>query len=258
MSTNPNQDQAVATDARGAGVEPAPLEPAAAHAPAQAIVQTPTFVQALHAAPAYSPVAEYPPAPAYAPPLRPAAEIPLAVKPRSRPQWLVPAAVGVVGLIVSASLGYLLYSTNTKLEATRHDLAATQLNLEAKNKDLAAEKAQAAYVRMYTNDLGRTSVDYSNVVACDSYSSCRSAAETALSDAQSFQADRQSATVPSTLSSADGMLGDGLSAYITALKDLLSAIASNNTTHIQNGFTEVNDALLSVFKTESTVGNLIQ
>jgi hypothetical protein len=223
---------------------------------------------------------EYPPAPAQPPAYVPAAEAPayvpafpapVIVQPpavpaypayaapkKARPAWILPVAIAAVGLLASGALGYLFYSTNNKLEATRHDLTTTQLDLDGKNKDLAAEHAQAAYVSMYDQDLGRLSTDFGVLIECDGTSSCKSAAQAMITDTQAFQSDRQAAKVPASLSSVDSQLGDGLTAEVTALQDLVSAINSNNMDRIQSGFVEVSDATISVFKTEAQLARLVQ
>src|SRR6266852_5333941 len=161
------------------------------------------------------------PAPALAVEPIPVAE-PIVVIPiksaRRRPGWLVPAAIAAVGLIASGGLGYLFYSTNGKLDATRQHLAATQTTLDSTKLELtnlqtdaANKKAVADYVSTYTVDAGRVSTDYGQVVACNSYSTCRTSAQQTLQDMQAFQSDRQSAKVPASLSASDGQLGDSLS-----------------------------------------------
>jgi hypothetical protein len=253
MTTDSEQDQVAVLEARPDGVEPQRLE---AEAAPPAPIPTPPYLAAVQPAPGFT---VYAPAPEYAPPYAPALEAaaPLTAK-RGRPGWIVPAAIAAVGLIASGALGYLFYTTSTKLDATRHELTVTQSNLDATSKSLDAEKAQAAYVHEYNVDLGRLSTDYSALTECDSYSSCRSAAQAELSDAQAFQSDRKSAKVPSSLSNVDSMLGDALSANITALQDLITALQSHDMERIQNGFSEVNDAMLSVFKTQAALGNLVQ
>ena len=216
-------------------------------------IQTPPYVQALPA-----PAPEATPAPVYAPVFEPVARTPVVAAPfKGRPAWIVPAAIAVVGLIASASLGYLFYSTNDRLEATRHQLTETQLTLDSTQKSLDGEKADAAYVQMFENDLGRLGADYAQVTDCDSYSSCRGDTQTMLADVQAFQEDRQAAKVPAAYANVDSMLGDGLTAEITALKQLLTSIDGRDMTKVQDGFTAVGDATLSVFKSESALGKLV-
>src|SRR6202035_3877797 len=78
---------------------------------------------------------------------------------RTRPKWVVPVAIAAVGLIASGALGYLFYSTNTKLEATRHTLTNTQLTLDvtkqqltAAQEDAVAKKVTADYLALYAAD----------------------------------------------------------------------------------------------------------
>jgi len=204
------------------------------------------------------------PAPALAVEPIPVAE-PIVVIPiksaRRRPGWLVPAAIAAVGLIASGGLGYLFYSTNGKLDATRQHLAATQTTLDSTKLELtnlqtdaANKKAVAGYVSTYTVDAGRVSTDYGQVVACNSYSTCRTSAQQTLQDMQAFQSDRQSAKVPASLSASDGQLGDSLSAGIAALQELISGMDNGNVKKVDDGFNKLNDSMLSMAKAESALG----
>jgi len=125
---------------------------------------------------------ELPPPPVYAP--APTVQ-------RHRPRWLVPSAIAAVGLIASAMLGYLLYTTNTKLEVTRQTLAGTKVQLANLQADAARKKQVAGYESMYTLDAGRVQTDYQQVNACTTFSTCRTAAQQTLNDMQRFQSDRQ-------------------------------------------------------------------
>lgn len=194
-------------------------------------------------------------------PAAPAAEAaaPRASKPRSR--WLVPAAIAAVGLIASGTLGYLFYSTSAKLTATQQRLGATQATLVSTKQqlstlqaDAASKKTVADYMGMYTVDAGKVRTDYQQVVACNSYGTCRTAAQQALTDMQSFQQDRQAADVPSSLSASDGQLGDSLSAGIAALQELISGMDGDQTKKIDDGFSQLNDSMLSMAKAEATLG----
>lgn len=229
-------------------------DPSPGAPPAQPAVLTPPYLAALPA-PA---VQDYPAPPVYAPAYEPPAPAPVAAAPKkARPAWIVPAAIAVVGLIASGSLGYLFYSTNQKLQSTQAQLTETRLTLDSTGKDLRSEKAQAAYVQLFEKDMGRESTDFAAVVECDSFSSCRSATNDMLSDTQAFQSDHQTAKVPPEFANVDSNLGDALTAEIAALKDLQSAINSGNETRISQAFGQVNDATLSLFKTESGLGGLI-
>jgi len=187
------------------------------------------------------------PAPALEP--APVAE-PITVTPikqaRKRPRWLVPAAIAAVGLIASGALGYLFYSTRT--------LGSTKLELTNLQTDAANKKAVADYVGMYTVDAGKVSTDYGQVVACNSYSTCRTSAQQALQDMQAFQSDRRSASVPASLSASDSQLGDSLSAGIAALQELITGMDTDNVKKVDDGFNKLNDSMLSMAKAESALG----
>ena len=103
----------------------------------------------------------------------------------------------------------------------------------------------------FTLELGD---DYGQVVACNSYSTCRTSAQQALQDMQAFQSDRQSATVPASLSASDSQLGDSLSAGIAALQELITGMDSNNVKKVDDGFNKLNDSMLSMAKAESALG----
>ena len=183
----------------------------------------------------------------------------------TRPRWILPVAIAAVGLIASGALGYLFYSTNNKLEATRHQLAVTQLNLDGTSKQLAAANADAAtkkitadYMKLYTQDAGKVTSDYGQVVACNSYATCRFAAQQELTDMQQFQTDRQAANVPSELSASDSALGDSLTAGIAAVQELISGMDNDNAAKIKDGFNKLDSAMLSTFKAEASLGNELQ
>lgn len=221
MSADPNQYEGVIT-----------LEPRLA---------TPELV------PPEAPVSiELPPPPAAAP-------APATPK-RPRPGWIVPTAIAVVGLLASGTLGYLFYSTNTKLDVTRQSLAATRDQLSALQADAAHKKQVADYMTMYTVDSGTVRTDYSQVVLCNTFSTCLIAAQDTLNDLQKFQTDRKAAKVPSELSSADSQLGDSLSAAIAAVQELISGMTSNDHKKADAGFNDLDTAMLSVAKAESALG----
>ena len=198
------------------------------------------------------------PAPPEAPavvelPLPPAA-VPVPAAPRQRPRWLVPAAIAAVGLIASGMLGYLLYSTNTKLEVTRQTLAGTKVQLANLQADAARKKQVAGYVSMYTVDSGKVQTDYQQVNVCNSFSTCRTSAQQTLNDMQRFQSDRQSAQVPSELSASDSQLGDSLSAGIAAVQELINGMDTNDVKKVDAAFNQLNDAMLGIAKAESALG----
>lgn len=178
-----------------------------------------------------------------------------------RPRWLVPVAIAAVGLIASGALGYLFYSTSAKLTGTQQRLAATQVALGSTKQELSTLQADAAskktvadYMSMYTVDAGKVRTDYGLVVACNNYSTCRTAAQQALTDMQSFQQDRQAANVPPSLSASDGQLGDSLSAGIAALQELISGMDNDQTKKVEDGFNQLNDSMLSMAKAEASLG----
>jgi hypothetical protein len=70
---------------------------------------------------------------------------------------------------------------------------------------------------------------------------------------QAFQSDRQSAAVPNALSSSDGQLGDSLSAGIAALQELINGMDNDNTAKIKDGFSKLDDAMLSMAKAEAAL-----
>jgi len=182
----------------------------------------------------------------------PAAPTPKASRPR--PRWILAAAVAAVGLVASGTLGYLLYTTNTRLDATQETLAGTRLELANLKTDAATKKQVADYVSMYTVNAGKVRTDYEQVVACNTYSECRTAAQQTLSDMQAFQSDRETAKVPAGLSASDSQLGDSLSAGIAALHELISGMDNDDSKKVDSGFIHLNDAMLGVAKAESVLG----
>jgi len=180
--------------------------------------------------------------------------LPVPTAQRHRPRWLVPSAIAAVGLIASAMLGYLLYTTNTKLEVTRQTLAGTKVQLANLQADAARKKQVAGYESMYTLDAGRVQTDYQQVNTCTTFSTCRTAAQQTLNDMQRFQSDRQSAQVPSELSASDSQLGDSLSAGIAAVQDLINGMDTNDVKKVDAGFNQLNDAMLGIAKAESALG----
>src|SRR5947209_5146082 len=208
MSLNPEVDQIVPLNQPTNGADAGVNAPLAMVAPSPA---PPIFA----VAPAYEP-----PAPPAAAPWQSASIAPGATwspsPARKSRGWIVPAAIAVVGLIASGTLGYLLYTTTGERDSTRHQLASTQATLADTDKQLAARKATAAYVDMYVQNSGKVTTDYENVVACSSCITCRATVQDALTDMKAFQSARSSSAVPSALASADSQIGDALSAGIAA------------------------------------------
>lgn len=221
MSADPQYDGVITLEPRLDVVEPALLE-------APAVVEVP---------PPFAPVL----------PSAPTAQ-------RRRSGWLVPAAIAAVGLIASGALGYLFYSTNTKLDVTKETLAATKVQLTSLQADAARKKQVADYVSFYTVDSGQLQTDYEQFLACNSFSTCRTSAQSTLNDMQRFQSDRESARVPSDLSASDSQLGDSLSAGIAAVQQLISGMDTDDVKKFDSGYNHLNDAMLGIAKAESALG----
>jgi len=245
MSTNPQYESIATLEGQANGSEPAPSAALADLVPERTAedVQAPAFEAVTAPAPA----------------------APAAPSVRSRPKWVVPVAIAAAGLIASGALGYLFYSTNNKLDATRHTLAQTQLTLDgtkqqltAAQVDAATKKVTADYLNLYANDAGKVRTDYELVVLCSDYSSCRTSAQQALNDMQAFQADRKAANVPSSLSTSDSELGDSLSAGIAALQELINGMDSDNVAKIKDGFNKLDASMLSMAKAEADLGSELQ
>ncbi len=195
-------------------------------------------------------------APAFEPPAAPQAPpweaqvVAVPARARKRRGWIVPAAIAAVGLIASGTLGYFLYTTTVQREAARHQLAAAQATLKDTQGQLAARKATDAYLEMYESNSGRVMTEYENVVACNSYATCRAAAQDLLTDLRAFQAARSGLAVPSALASADSEVGDALSAAIAADQELISGMDTNDDAKIKDGFAKLPAAMLSFAKAE--------
>lgn len=245
MSTNPEYESIATLEGQANGAEPAP-----AAALAEVVPERP---------------AEDVQPPAFEAVTAPETAAPTAPRVRSRPKWVVPVAIAAAGLIASSALGYLFYSTNNKLDSTRHTLAQTQLTLDSTKQQLAAAQADAAtkkvtadYLNLYAKDAGKVRTDYELVVLCTDYSSCRTSAQQALNDMQAFQADRKAANVPSSLSTSDSELGDSLSAGIAALQELINGMDNSNLAKIKDGFNKLDASMLSMAKAEADLGSELQ
>jgi hypothetical protein len=185
--------------------------------------------------------------------------------PRSRPQWLPSVAVGAVAMMASSGLAYLLYDTANHRDALGHRLVATQVTLTSTRQDLsaaqsdaAARKAVADYVSFYVVNHGRVQTDYETIVNCDNLSQCRTSAQQLLTDMQTFQSDRASATVPRALANADSMLGDALSAAIAGTQEFITGIDNRDVAKVKAGGNKVDAAMLSMAKAESALGTAIR
>src|SRR5437879_9659394 len=115
MSLNPEVDQIVSLNQPTNGADAGVSVPLAMVAPSPA---PPVFA----VAPAYEPPA--PPAAAswQSAPVAPEANWSPAPARKGR-AWVVPAAIVVVGLIASGTLGYLLYTATGQRDTARHQLA---------------------------------------------------------------------------------------------------------------------------------------
>jgi hypothetical protein len=203
-------------------------------------------------------IAEAPPAPISETAL--AAAAPVTAK-KSRPAWILPTAIAAVGLIASGTLGYFFYTTVQQRDTLHQQLVATKATLASAQSDLADAKSQAAsrkvtadYAAMYVADNGKVKTDYNGVVACNSYSTCRTVAQQLLTDMQQFQADRKSATIPIALTSTDSSLGDALSAGIAADQEFIAGMDNNDDAKIKEGFNKVVAAMLNVGKAQVELG----
>ncbi len=264
MSVNPEIDGNVALRAAPNGAGAPVQEPVAAVQPAIAVqpatVETPPYPLPAFAAalaveapayvlPAYAPAAQ----PWEARPAFEAAPAP-PTRARRRLGWLVPTAIGLVGLIASGTLGYFLYATMGQRDVARYQLATTQGTLAETQKQLAARKATAAYVSVYIADSAAVNTEFANLDACNSYSQCRTAAQTLSAALVQFQADRTNATVPDALRNSDEMLGNALSAAMAADRELITGMDTSNRGKISDGWDKLAAAMVSLAKAEAALG----
>ena len=241
MSTNPEFERVVALVPDHDG-----LEAVLPEAPA---LTTPAAVETAPAAVETAP----------AEPVAPA--VPATIAPRKRSRgWIGTVAVGVVGLIASGSLGYLLYTTTGERDTASHQLAltqgklaSTQTTLDAANANLTDQKAVAQYMTMVVRDEGRVQTDYHVLAACKSYGACLMAGQNLLSDLRVFQAERTVAVVPSGLQSGDSMLGDAISAAISGAQVFVNGMVNFSVPQVTSGLHKIDAAMLSVGKAESAI-----
>ena len=207
-------------------------------------------------APSYAP-----PAPAASPwasqPVAAPFQAPAPVPARKRNGWIVSAAIAAIGLIASGALGYFLYTTTGQRDLARHQLASTQATLTDTQSQLAARKATDAYVTMYITNSGRVTTAYQNEVICDSFLSCRGAAQDALDSMKAFQSARSTTAVPSALAGVDSQIGDALSAGIGGDQELITGLDSNDKTKFDDGYNKFSAAMLSFAKAESALSAMI-
>lgn len=187
-------------------------------------------------------------------PVVPAPQPEVKVK-RGRPSWIASAAVGVVAIFATGTLGYTLYTTTQQRDTTQRQLAATQATLTAAQADAAKKKVTADYVTLYIADSGKVQWDYQNFVACNSFTTCRTSSQDLLTDLQAFQSARKSASVPAVLAGADADLGDALSAAIAAAQQIISAMDSDDLTKFRDGEHKLDAAMLNVAKAQVSLGN---
>jgi hypothetical protein len=212
-----------------------------------AVATPPMPLPVLNIAPAFEP-----PAAPQAPPWE-AQVVAVPARARKRRGWIVPAAIAAVGLIASGALGYFLYTTTVQRDAARHQLAASQATLKDTQAQLAARKATDAYLNLYVLSSGRVETDYQALFVCDSYSTCRSAAQDALTDMKAFQSARAAMSVPAAMASADSQLGDALSSAIAADQEVISAMDNDDRTKLDDGYKKFNEAMLSFAKAETAL-----
>lgn len=263
MSTDPEAEGIVPLRPHSGGAEGAWSEPAPVATP---VAQPET----VYAVPPEPPIAQPQTAPA-APPAavdQPHVAPPAAAVAPRRRGWVGIVAVGVVGLILAGTLGYFLYkttgerdaarnqvtSTQATLTSTQATLATTQATLTTTRQDLASRVSSAAYASMYVTDSARVGIDFAKLAACASFSACRTAAQSDLTDMQTFQSDRSAATVPTALSNSDGMLRDAISAAIAADQEIISGLDSANAGKITAGYKKLSTAMLALAKAESVLG----
>jgi hypothetical protein len=175
--------------------------------------------------------------------------------------WVGLVGVGLLGVIAASTLGYFLYSTTGQRDAalrqvasTQAALTATQGTLSTTQDEVTARKATAAYMSMYVSDSARTRVDYQKLAACNTFGACRTAAQSSLSDMQTFQSDRSAAALPAALANSDGMIRDALSAAIAADQELISGMDNSNNGKFKDGWHKLVAAMLSMAKAEAVLG----
>jgi hypothetical protein len=178
--------------------------------------------------------------------------------PRRRRTWIAPAAIAVVGVIASGSLGYFLYVTAQQRDSLHSRLVTTQGQLSAAQADAANKKVTATYVAMYVADEGKVQTDYQTIVVCSDYSTCRTAAQQLLMDMQAFQADRKTANVPSNLMSTDSTAGDALSAAIAGDQEFIVGLDNGDEAKAKEGGAKVDAAMLSLDKAQVTLGSQLK
>ncbi|HSS93344.1 MAG TPA: hypothetical protein VLR46_05060 [Candidatus Dormibacteraeota bacterium] len=169
---------------------------------------------------------------------------------QSRTGWLVVAAVAVVGLIASGTLGAAVLVTIAQRDAARYQLARA-------DQELQARKATDAYLTLYTWHSGRVATEYQNLTACDAYIRCRIAAEHHLVYTLAFQAARSSAAVPAKLAIADRQVGQALSLSIDADEELIAGMDAGDASMVADGFKKLDAGMLGFGQAETTLAALL-
>lgn len=177
--------------------------------------------------------------------------------PRRRPAWVLSTAIAVVGVAVSGALAGLLVPTISQRDSARTQLAATRVSLgrqlQASQANIVALRRSGAYGDMVIRDSGRVMIDYETIAGCKAFSDCRTAAQQMLDDLQAFQGDRAAASPPAALENGDGMLRDSLSAAISGQQELITAIDNDDSAKGDDAGKQVNAAMLSLGKAETTL-----
>lgn len=194
----------------------------------------------------------------------PAAE-PIARQRKPRPAWVLPAAIAAIGVLISGTLGYVLYTTaqqrdaqHAQLVATKASLVSTQAQLTAAQQDAAQKKVTADYVALYVSDNGRVQTDYQGTILCTSYTECRTSAQQLLTDLQKFQSDRKAANVPFALENQDNDLGDAISAAIAGIQEVIGGMDTDTSSKVDDGYSKVNGAMLNIAKAETAMGTVLK
>jgi hypothetical protein len=74
---------------------------------------------------------------------------------------------------------------------------------------------------------------------------------------KAFQTARAGASVPSALASADGQLGNALTAAIAAEQEVISAMDAGDRTKLDAAYTKLDAAMLSFAKAESAIAAVL-
>jgi hypothetical protein len=125
--------------------------------------------------------------------------------------------------------------------------------LAGTQKQFAAVKATDAYMHLDLVNGGLITTEYQNLVLCDTYVTCRAAAQNVLTDMNSFQTARSNAVVPSMLADADSQVGAALTAGISADEELTSGMDAADKAKIDEGFKKLDAAMLAFARAQTAV-----